>query len=263
MDFSRLRLAERLGGTLLQAAGEAPLVIAERLARHGAPQVLVLAPDADGLQPVLAAAAAMQADGLDLNVVGVLDPGPGLDAALRLHQRRLGSLLCALQAAPAWGGGRPLLAKRLPGRIRAAQPLPLAPARLSPLERSQLREHDPAWTSARLQEVFVQPPWEPAWSAWTARWWPGVALPPQAVVLQPPLELPAATPLTEALRSALRSASALPVPFLPVDGDPSRLHALAHLAAEVQAFGGGVEAWSGALLQLARLPAPPHFCARC
>lgn len=263
MDLSRLQMAERLGGTLLQAAGAAPLVIAERVARHGAPQVLVLAATPAALEPVLAAAFDLQAQGLDLNVVGVVDPGPGLETALHLHQRRLGSLLCALQAAPAWGGGRPLLAKRLPGRIRAAQPAPLAPARLSPLERGQLREHDSAWTPGRLQSVFVQPPWEPAGGAWTARWWPGVELPAQAEVLLPPLELPAATPLSEALRGALRSTSGQPVPFLPVDGDPSRLHALGRLVAEAQAFDGGVEAWSGALLNLAQLPAPPHFCARC
>lgn len=263
MDLSALQLAERLGGTLLQAPGAASLVIAERLARHGAPQVLVLAATVDALQPVLAAADALQAQGLDLNVVGVLDPGPGLEAGLDLHQRRLGSLLCALQAAPPWGGGGPLLVRRLPGRIRATRPLPLTAARLSPLERSQLQEHDPAWTPGTLREVFVQPPWEPAGKGWTARWWPGVALPPGAEVLWPPLELPSATPLTEALRSALRSASAQPVPFLPVDGDASRLHALGRLTAEVQALEGGPAVWSGALLNLARLPAPAHFCARC
>lgn len=263
MDLSALTLAERLGGTLLQAAGAAPLLIAERLVRHGAPLVLVLAAAPADLEPVLAVASALQAQGLDLNVVGVLDPGPGLEAPLGLHRRRLGSLLCALQAAPPWGGGRPLLAKRLPGRIRAAQPLPLVPARLSPLERSQLQDQDPAWTPGRLQETFVQPAWERTGGAWTARWWPGVALPPGAEVLVPPLELPAATPLTEALRSALRSASRQPVPFLPVDGDPSRLHALGSLVADAQAFDGGPAAWSGALVNLARLPAPPHFCARC
>lgn len=263
MDLSILQLVERLGGTLLQAAGAVPLVIAERLARHGAPQVLVLGSGPAGLAPVLAAAGALQAQGLDLNVIGVVDPGPGLETVLRLHQRRFGALLCALQAAPPWSGGRPLLAKRLPGRIRTTHPLPLAPARLSPLERGQLQEHDPAWTSARLQATFVQPPWEPAGTGWSTRWWPGIELPPGAEVLLPPLELPAATPLSEALRSALRSAWGLPVPFLPVDGDPSRLHALGHLATEVQAFDGGAEAWSSALLELARLPAPPHFCARC
>lgn len=263
MDLSALQMAGRLGGTLLQAAGAVPLLLAERQGRHGAPQVLVLAADPEELEPVLAAATDLQAQGLELNLVGLLDPGPGLGTALEVHRRRLGSLLCALQAAPPWGQGPPRLARRLPGRIRAARPLPLAPARLSPLERSQLQDLDRSWTPDRCAEVFVEPPWEPAGPAWVARWWPGVALPSGAEVLQAPLELPEATPLAEALRGALRATSGQPVPFLPVDGDPSRLQALAGLTGAVHAFTGSQEAWAAALLRLARLPAPPHFCARC
>ena len=263
MDPIALQQAGRLGGTLLQAAGAPPLVIAERLARHGAPLVLVLGADPGVLEPVLEIAGTLQLDGLELNLLAVLDPGPGLGVALQVHRRRIGSLLCALQAAPPWGGGPPMLAKRLPGRVRAGAPLPLRPARLSPLEQGQLRAQDPAWTPARLQEVFTEPRWEAGPDGWTARWWPGVELPPGAEILCPSLELAAATPLVEALRAALRSTPGRPVPLLPVDGDPAALLALAGLDVEVQAFDGGPEAWGSALRQLARLPAPPHFCARC
>jgi hypothetical protein len=135
----------------------------------------------------------------------------------------------------------------------------LQPARLSPLERSQLKVHRPDLA----ERIFIDPPWEPHGSAWVVRWWPGVALPPGAEILQPGLDLQTASPLADALRSALRAASTLPVPMLPHDGDPGRLHALLQLCADVQVFPGEAGEWRGALLNLARLQAPPHFCARC
>lgn len=259
MDLSRLRLVERLGGTLLQAPGCVPLVMAERIARHGAPQVLVLHTAEASLATLLRTAESLQADGLDLNVIGVLDPGPGLPEALQGHRRRFGSLLCALDSGVAWPGTAPLLAKRLPGRIRAERPLPMAPARLSPLERGLLRQHGLDCP----ESVFIDPPWEPHGTAWVARWWPGVELPQGAEILQPGLELQTATPLAEALRNAWRAAANQPVPLLPLDADPGRLHALLLLCPDVQVFHGEAADWSRALANLAQLPAPPHFCARC
>lgn len=263
MDFALLQLAERLGGTLLQSPGSVPLLLVERLARHGAPQVLVLAPDPEALEPVLAAVAAQHRRGLDLNLVAVLDPGAGRTAALLAHRRRLGSLLCALDAGIPWPEDRPLRAKRLPGQVRADAPLPLAPARLSPLERGLLRDLYPGWSGDQIDAVFLRPAWVPAATAWTCRWWPGVELPAGVDILVPGLELQTASPLAEALGTALRAEARRPVPLLPLDGDPARLHALAQLGAEVQVFRGGAGAWFRLLAGLATLPAPVHFCARC
>ena len=263
MDRSRLLLAERLGGTLLQAPACVPLVIAERIARHGAPTILVLTAATEPLERALLAMGALQSQGLVLNMVGALDPGTGLREALQAHRRRIGALLCAFDSEPAWPEDRPLLAKRLPGRIRASAPLPLAPARVSPLERSLLQTHYPEWPEPRLARIFIDPPWEPDGGTWVARWWPGVPLPAGAEILRPGLELATVTPLAEALRSALRTARDRPVPMLPLDADPSRLLALRPLCADVQVFQGQADDWSRALTNLARLPAPPHFCARC
>jgi hypothetical protein len=263
VDHQQLQLAERLGGTLLQAPHSVPIVIAERIARHGAPQVLVLAGEPAALEKALHATGRLQAQGLDLNLVALLDPGAGLPEALVVHRRRLGSLLCALDAGTTWPEDKFLLAKRLPGRIQAEAPVQLPPARLSPLERSQLEGHFPSWPKERLDRVFVQPAWEPSGSGWTARWWPGVDLPPQVGIVQPGIELQTASPLAEALRAALRAEQNWPVPILPLDGDPARLHALIRLCTDVQVFHGESPVWTRALQNLARLPAPMHFCARC
>lgn len=263
MNLLQLQLAERLGGTLLQAPRSAPLVIAERIARHGAPQVLVLSADPAALEKVLHATGALQAQGLDLNLVAVLDPGAGLAESLQAHRRRLGSLLCALDAGSAWPADKFMLAKRLPGRIRAVEPVPMAAARLSPLERTLLEDHLSSWPRERLDGIFVQPAWEPSRSGWTARWWAGVEIPATAEIVQPGIELQTTSPMAGALRAALRAESNFPVPILPLDGDPARLHALVLLCPDVQVFHGESPVWSRALLNLARLPAPTHFCARC
>jgi hypothetical protein len=263
MDFAKLQLAERLGGTLLQAPDSVPLVLVERLARHGAPQVLVLFPDPDALEPALAAVAAHHHRGLDLNLVALLDPGPGLSAALLAHRRRIGSLLCALDSGIPWPEGRPLLAKRLPGRVHSENPLDLAPARLSPLERRLLQDRHPEWPAERVDGIYAHPPWLPAATGWTCRWWPGVDLPAGVEIQVPGIELQTASPLAEVLRAALRAEVRSPVPLLPLDGDPTGLHALAALCPEIQVFRGGLRAWSSLLAGLATLPAPVHFCARC
>lgn len=263
MDFSRLQIVERIGGTLLQAPGAIPLIIAERIARHGAPQVLALFANPQTLEPVLDVVAALHAQGLDLNLIGLIDPGAGLAGALQIHRRRLGALLCALDACTPWPGDSPMLAKRLPGLIRSREPLPLADARLSPLERSQLRDYDPSLSTDDLETQFVSPAWSPSGGHWLARLWPGVALPDGAETVVPGFELQTAAPFADALRSALRAESGRPVPFLPLAADPSRLQALGLLCPEVQIFQGSAAAWTRALAALAQLPAPPHFCARC
>jgi hypothetical protein len=263
VDLSRLLLAERLGGTLLQGLGAASLVIAERIVRHGAPQVLALSAKSEDLEEPLDSIGRLQAQGLDLNLVAVLAPVDGLPQAFRIHIRRLGSLVCALDAGTPWSATRPVLAKRLPGRLWIKQRVQLPPARLSPLELSQLRDLFPNWTQEQALAIFANPSWEPAGAGWTARWWPGVEVPEGAEILLPCLELPTATPVMEALRDALRASTHQPVPILPLDADPARLQALQVLGPEVQIFHGGPAAWSRAFLNLAKLPPPPHFCGRC
>ena len=78
-----------------------------------------------------------------------------------------------------------------------------------------------------------------------------------------PLDLPTAAPLSDLLRRALRMTTGLPVPMLPLPGDPSPLHALRRITPDIAAFRGPVAAWEAALQGMAALPAPPHFCARC
>ena len=263
MDLSRLQLAERIGGTLLQAPATVPLIIAERIASHGAPQVLALFAGPETLEPALEAVVTLQAEGLDLNLSCLLDPGAGLAEALQIHRRRLGALLCALDASTPWPGDTPMLAKRLPGEIRARKPMPLAAARLSPLERSLLRDQVPSGPLEDLDAVYVTPAWTPSGGQWLAPHWPGVDLPDGAEGVVPGIELQTAAPFADALRSALRAESGRPVPCLPLAADPSRLHALGLLCPDVQVFHGSTGAWSRALAALARLPAPPHFCARC
>jgi hypothetical protein len=265
MNPLALRLAAELGGTLL--AGPAPgleLLAVERLAAHGLPQVLVAARHAGDLDAALAAAAAVQADGLALNIVAVLPlPATDLDRALAHHRRRLGALLCALDAGLPWLDDRPMLPKRLPGTVFAAAPMELAKAPLSPLEKAELKAFLPAWDKARRRAVFRRPPWRETEGGSVADLWPGVPVPAGATVRVAPLELPTAAPVVDALRAALRLSMGVPVPFLPQPGDARLLHALRLLRVEALAYRGPEAAWRQAFRNLAALPAPPHFCARC
>ncbi|MFN8011862.1 MAG: hypothetical protein U0P81_10720 [Holophagaceae bacterium] len=265
MNPLALRLAAELGGSLLSGPGPSlDLLAIERVKAHGLPQVLVASAHAPDLLEPLAAIASAQEAGLDLNLVAVLVlPGTVPEAAFRHHRRRLGALSCALDAGLAWLGGRPMLAKRLPGRIRAARPVALPKAPLAPLEKAELKAFLPDWDKARRQAVFRQPPWAAVADGLETLLWPGVEPPEGAELLVAPLVLPTATPLAEALRISLRAALGQAVPCLPLPGDPTLLHALRGLGPEVAAFRGPEAAWRQAFERIAALPAPPHFCARC
>lgn len=275
MNPGALRLAAELGGTVLSAPG-APnspgggnLVLVERLQGHGLPQVLVLGRTADDLREALAAAATVQARGLPLNVLGLVPaPGGDLAAALDLHRRRLGALVGALDAGLPWLEGKPMLVRRLPGRLARAVPVPLDKAPMGPLEKADLKRFLPDWDKARRKMTFRRPEWREApdhgeHGGFEVDLWPGVPVPEGAELRVPPLVLPEATALTDALRAALRAATGQPVPFLPLPADPAPLHALRTLTPEATAFRGPARAWELAFEGLSRLPAPPHFCARC
>ncbi|GLH74428.1 hypothetical protein GETHLI_29300 [Geothrix limicola] len=263
MDPAALRLAADLGGTLLSGAGGG-LLLVERLQAHGLPQVAVLGRDAADLREPLEAAARAQAGGLQLNLLALLPlPDCDLRAALETHRRRLGALVAALDAGLPWLGDAPMLALRLPGRITCEVPAPLAKAPMGPLEKAELKAFLPDWEKGRRKQVFRQPEWRPVPEGFETDLWPGVSLPEGAQLRVPPLELPFATPLTDALRAALRMATEAPVPFLPLPGDPAPLHALRTLTPEIAVFRGPLHAWELALANLSRLPGPPHFCARC
>ena len=116
--------------------------------------------------------------------------------------------------------------------------------------------------------IFRRPEWREApdheeHGGFETDLWTGVPLPDGAELRVPPLVLPCATSLTEVLRAALRSATGMPVPILPMPEDPSALHALRQLTPEIAAFRGPLQAWELALTGLSRLPGPAHFCARC
>ncbi len=258
-----LRKALRLGATWVGGAGRPDLLLAERILRHGLPQVLVLGSSEEDLEAPLEAIAAQHRMGLELNLLAILvgegDPAPAFSA----HRQRLGSLLCALDAGlPCWEGGA-ALPRMLPGRLEAQTPLPLEPASLGPLDRAHLAGRLPDLGPEGLDAVFVGPCWEPWGSGWRARLWPGVPVPAGSVVTCEPLTVPTATPVAAALRGAMRAEAGRPVPFLPCDEDPVRLHALRMLTPEFGAFQGSSAAWEDAFRRLAALPAPPHFCARC
>ena len=124
------------------------------------------------------------------------------------------------------------------------------------------------WDKARRKMTFRRPEWREApdheqHGGFEADLWPGVPLPGGAELRVPPLVLPEATALTDALRTALRAATGQPIPFLPLPGDPAPLHALRTLTPEATAFRGPARAWELAFEGISRLPAPPHFCARC
>lgn len=269
MNRAALQLAAELNGTLLGGAEgglEQGLLLVERIRAHGLPQVLVLGLSAADLLAPLEAIERVQAQGLDLNLLALLPlPGCDLARALDLHRRRLGALVAALHGGLPWLEGKPMLPRRLPGRIIRETPVPLPKTPMGPLEKGELKAFLAHWDKDRRKQVFRRPEWREAaeGAGFEADLWPGVALPEGAVLQVPPLELPCATPLMDALRSALRTASRGPVPILPQPADPSPLHALKALTNEVAAFRGPVEAWALALTALARLPGPPHFCARC
>ena len=260
MDMAALQLAADLGGSVLSGEGGA-LVLVERQRGHGLPALLVLGTRTSHL---LAALEAWETCAVCLNVSALL-PAPGADlrVALRFHRRRIGSLLAALDASLPWLEDRPMLAKRVPGRIFRPSPEKLGKAPLSPLEKDDLKSFLPEWDKPRRREAFRRGRWVEVEGGFETDLWPGVALPTDAQVRVPPLELPTATALMEALRSSLRAAFKQPIPLLPLPRDPSNLHALAQLTPSIAAFRGPVEAWRMAYEKLADLPAPPHFCARC
>ena len=247
--LAALRLAAELGGTRLSGEGGA-LVLVERLRAHGLPAVAVLARD-----PAQLAAPLSAWEGADapLNLAAILPlPETDLAAALACHRRRLGALSAALDASLPWLAGRPMLAKRLPGRLAADAELPPAP--LGPLEQAELRAFVADWGDAAFEATFVRP---------ARLLWPEVDPPPGAEILTPPLRLAVGSPLLDALRGALRGALGRPIPLLPLPEDPAGLQALKVLTPEVAAFRGPEAAWARAFQALAALPAPPHFCARC
>ena len=271
MNPLALQLAAELGGTLLSAPGGS-LLLVERLGPHTAPRVAVLGRTAEDLGPALDAIAALQARDLPLTLVGLLPLPDGGDcdlaAALDLHRRRIGALVAALDAGLPWLDGRPMLPRRLPGRVYRTVPVALDKAPLGPLEKAELKQFLAAWDKARRKMTFRRPEWREApdheqHGGFEADLWPGVPVPPGAELRVPPLELPVGTPLADALRGALRAALGQPIPILPLPADPAPLHALRTLTRDAAAFRGPARAWELVLADLARLPAPPHFCARC
>ena len=268
MNPAALQLAAELGGTLLSGTAGGFLLV-ERIQGHGLPQVAVLGRGAADLLEPLEAVERAQAAGLPLNLLALVPlPGCELAAALDLHRRRIGALVAALDAGLPWLNGKPMLVRRMPGRILRAAPVPLAKAPLGPLEKSELKAFLADWEKDRRKMVFRRPEWREApdhaaHGGFETDLWPGVPLPEGADLQVRPLELPCATPLTIALRAALRTATGTTVPVLPMPGDPSALHALRLLTPEIAAFRGSVRAWELALRGLSRLPSPPHFCARC
>jgi hypothetical protein len=267
LNPAALQLAAELGGTLLRSEG-GRLLLVERNRAHGLPQVAVLGRDAADLRAPLEAAARTQARGLGLNLLALLPlPGCDLAAALASNQRRLGALVAALDAGLPWLSDQPMLVRRLPGRVFRTTPVPLLKAPMGPLEKAELKLLLADWGSDRRKRVFRRPEWQEVPTrdgcGFEADLWPGVPVPEGAELRVAPLELPCATPLTEVLRSALRAATGAAVPFLPLPGDPSPLHALRRLTPDIAAFQGSAHAWELALTGLAALPGPPHFCARC
>ena len=268
MNPAALQLAAELGGSLLSGTEGGGLLLVERFQGHGLPQVAVLGRGAADLLEPLEATERLQAKGLAMNLLALVPlPGCDLAAALDLHRRRIGALVAALDTGLPWLGGHPMLVARLPGRIACASPVPLKKAPMGPLEKAELKALLVGWSRDARSKAFRRPEWQEVTASdqqsYETALWPGVPLPEGAEVRVPPLELPCPSPLTDVLRSALRKATGTRVPMLPLPADPSPLHALRRLTADIAAFHGSVQAWELALTGLACLPAPPHFCARC
>ena len=246
MNGQALRLAAELGGARLSGPGGA-LGLVERIRAHGLPAAAVLGREAAHLREALHAWESCDAP---LNLAGLLPmPETDLAAALAFHRRRIGALTAALDASLPWLAGKPMLAKRLPGRVEGAPPAPLGP-----MEEAELRAFLEGWGKARFDATFLHP----------ERWlWPDAKPLPSVVIETAPLRLAVGGPLLDALRDALRRALGHPIPMLPLPEDPSGLHALRLLTPEIAAVRGPAEAWRLAFRRLAELPAPPHFCARC
>jgi len=260
MDMAALHLAADLDGSVLSGEG-GTLVLVERQRGHGLPALLVVGTRTSHLLEALEAWETCEAE---LNLCALL-PAPAADVrtVLRFHRRRIGSLVAALDASLPWLDDRPMLARRLPGRIFMASPAKLQKAPLSPLDKAELKSFLPAWDKAARREIFRRGSWREVEGGFETDLWPGVPFPTSAELRVAPLELPTATALMEVLRASLRNASGQPIPLLPLPGDPTNLHALAQLTPSFAAFRGSVEAWRLAYQKLAELPAPPHFCARC
>jgi hypothetical protein len=134
MDMAALHLAADLRGSVLSGEGGA-LVLVERQRRHGLPALLVLGTRTPHL---LEALEAWETGEADLNLCALLPaPDADLGVALRFHRRRIGSLVAALDASQPWLDDRPMLAKRLPGRIFMASPETMTKAPLSPLDKAE------------------------------------------------------------------------------------------------------------------------------
>ena len=268
MPSAALQLAAELGGALL-SGGAGNLLVVERIHGHGLPQVAVLGRSAADVLAPLEAADRVQAAGQEVNFLALVPlPECDLAAALILHRRRIGALVAALDAGLPWLGGKPMLPRRLPGRIFRQVPAAQDKAPMGPLEKGELKVFLPDWDKARRKMVFRRPEWQEApdhdqQGGFETDLWPGVPLPHGAELRVPPLDLPCATPLMDVLRTALRTATGLPVPLLPLPENPAPLQALRLLTPEIAAFRGPVRAWELALVGLSRLPGPPHFCARC
>ncbi len=246
-----LRLAAELGGALLSGPGGS-LILVERIAEHTAARVAVLGRTSEDLQPALEAHADLREKERALNLVGLLPlPGSDLSRVLERERRRIGALVAALDAGLPWLAGKPMLWRCLTGQVRGHGTL--APLSLTSIQAFELRRYLGA------EADFLQP----TWKGDTAAWWPGTPPPEHSQAVVPPIDLPTATALSEALRQSLRAATGNPIDFLPAEDDPSGLHALRQLTPETTAFRGPISAWTEALRRLSALPAPPHFCARC
>jgi hypothetical protein len=248
MNAEALRLAAELGGVRLSGPG-GPLVLVERVRAHGLPALAVLGREPAHLRDALEA---WNAGDAPINLAALIPlPETDLAEALAAQRRRIGAVTAALDASLPWLEGKPMLAKRLPGRVTGAR---LEPAPMGPLETAELRAFLDSWDEARFRETFTPS---------TTLLWPDAPSPEDARLLVSPLRLAVGGPLLDALRDALRRALNQPIPLLPLPEDPSGLHALLALSKNVAAFRGPAAAWLLALHSLAALPAPPHFCARC
>lgn len=244
-----LRLAAELGGARLSGPG-GPLVLVERIRAHGLPALAVLGREAAHLRDALDA---WDRSDAPINLTAIVPPpGTDLATALPAQRRRIGALTAALDTSLPWLDGKPMLAKRLPGRVQ--DDAPLEPVPLGPMEAAELRAFLDGWDEPRFRATFTPS---------AALLWPDARVPTGSRVIVPPLRLAVGSALLDALRDALRRALGHPIPLLPLPEDPSGLHALQVLSRHVAAFRGPASAWGLAFRSLAALPAPPHFCARC